>query len=123
MSDDREKIGEWLQDVLDRLDFYTSIVDRFESELVDVNKHELTVCLHVNHDLIAKIIYVKTRNKSIVLVEHSLGSSTIMINYYAAVQFYDVEEARFTYEREVESSELEEVLLDIEETYRQHIVE
>lgn len=123
MSDDREKIGEWLQDVLDRLDFYTLIVDRFESKLVDVNKHELHVCLHINNDLIAKIIYVKTRNKIIVFVEHSLGSSTIAINDYAAVQFYDVEEARFTYEREVESSELEEVLRDIEETYRHHIVE
>lgn len=122
MSDDREKIENWMRDVLDRLDFYTSIVDRFESKLVDVNKHELTVCLHVNHDLIAKIIYVKTRNKIIVFVEHSLGSSTIAINDYAAVRLYDVEEARFTYEREVESSELEEVLQDIEETYRQHIV-
>lgn len=123
MSDDREKIGEWLQDVLDRLDFYTFIVDRFESKLVDVNKHELHVRLHIRDDLIAKIIYVKTRNKIIVFVEHSLGSSTIAINDYSAVQFYDVEEARFTYEREVESSELEEVLRDIEETYRQHIVE
>ena len=123
MSDDREKIGEWLQDVLDRLDFYTSIVDRFESKLVDVNEHELTVCLHVDHDLIAKIIYVKTRNKIIVFVEHSLGSSTIVINDYAAVRLYDVEEASFTYEREVESSELEEVLKDIEETYRQHIAD
>ena len=123
MSDDREKIGEWLQDVLDRLDFYTSIVDRFESKLVDVNQHELTASLRVNEDLIAKIIYVKTRNKIIVFVEHSLGSSTIAINDYAAVRLYDVEEARFTYEREVESSELEEVLKDIEETYRLHIVE
>ncbi len=79
--------------------------------------------LHIRDDLIAKIIYVKTRNKIIVFVEHSLGSSTIAINDYSAVQFYDVEEARFTYEREVESSELEEVLRDIEETYRQHIVE
>ena len=123
MSDDREKLGEWLQDVLDRLDFYTSIVDRFESKLVDVNNHELTVRLHVNQDLIAKIIYVQTRNKIIVFVEHSLRSSTIAINDYAAVRLYDVEEARFTYEREVESSELEEVLKDIEETYRLHIVE
>lgn len=123
MSDDREKLGEWLQDVLDRLDFYTSIVDRFESKLVDVNNHELTVRLHVNQDLIAKIIYVQTRNKIIVFVEHSLRSSTIAINEYAAVRLYDVEEARFTYEREVESSELEEVLKDIEETYRLHIVE
>lgn len=123
MSDDREKIGEWLQDVLDRLDFYTLIVNRFEAKLVDVNKHELHVRLHISDDLIAKIIYVKTRNKIIVFVEHSLGSSTIVINDYSAVQFYDVEEARFTYEREVESSELEEVLRDIEETYRQHIVE
>ena len=123
MSDDREKIGEWLQDVLDRLDFYTSIVDRFESKLVDVNKHELTVRLHVDQDLIAKIIYVKTRNKIIVFVEHLIDSSTILINDYAAVRLYDVEEARFTYEREVESSELEEVLKDIEETYRHHIVE
>ena len=123
MSDDREKIGEWLQDVLDRLDFYTFIADRFESKLVDVNKHELHVRLHIRDDLIAKIIYVKTRNKIIVFVEHSLGSSTVVINDYSAVQFYDVEEARFTYEREVESSELEEVLRDIEETYRQHIVE
>ena len=123
MSDDREKIGEWLQDVLDRLDFYTSIADRFESKLVDMNNLELTVCLHVNHDLIAKIIYVQTRNKIIVSVGHSLGSSTIAINDYTAVQFYDVEEARFTYEREVESSELEEVLRDIEETYRRHVVD
>ena len=123
MSDDREKIGEWLQDVLDRLDFYTFIADRFESKLVDVNKHELNVCLHINTDLIAKIFYVKTRNKIIVFVEHSLGSSTVVINDYSAVQFYDVEEARFTYEREVEFSELEEVLQDIEETYRRHIVE
>lgn len=123
MSDDREKLGEWLQDVLDRLDFYTSIVDRFESKLVDVNNHELTARLHVNQDLIAKIIYVQTRNKIIVFVEHSLRSSTIAINEYAAVRLYDVEEARFTYEREVESSELEEVLKDIEETYRLHIVE
>lgn len=123
MSDDREKLGEWLQDVLDRLDFYTSIVDRFESKLVDLNRHELTVSLKVNQDLIAKIIYVQTRNNIIVFVEHSLGSSTIAINDYAAVRLYDVEEARFTYEREVESSELEEVLKDIEETYRLHIVE
>lgn len=122
-SSDREKIGEWLQDVLDRLDLYSAIADRFESKLVDVNKHELHVRLHIRDDLIAKIIYVKTRNKIIVFVEHSLGSSTIAINDYSAVQFYDVEEARFTYEREVESSELEEVLRDIEETYRQHIVE
>ena len=123
MSDDREKIGEWLQDVLARLDFYTSIVDRFESKLVDVNNHELTVRLHVNQELIAKIIYVQTRNKIIVFVEHSLRSSTIAINDYAAVRLHDVEETRFTYEREVESSELEEVLKDIEETYRLHIVE
>ena len=123
MSDDREKIGEWLQDVLDRLDFYTSIVDRFESKLVDLNQHELHVSLHVNQDLIAKLFYVKTRNKIIVFVKHSLGSSTIVINDYTTVQFYDVEEASFTYEREVESSELEEVLRDIEETYRQHIVD
>lgn len=121
-SSDREKIYEWMKDVLDRLDFYTSIADRFESKLVDMNNHELTVCLHVNHDLIAKLIYVKTRNKIIVFVKHSLGSSTIVINDYTTVQFYDVEEARFTYEREVESSELEEVLRDIEETYHQHIV-
>ena len=122
-SSDREKINEWMKDVLDRLDFYTSIVDRFESKLVDVNNHELTIRLHVNQDLIAKIIYVQTRNKIMVFVEHSLRSSTIAINDYAAVRLYDVEEARFTYEREVESSELEEVLKDIEETYRLHIVE
>lgn len=122
-SDDREKIDEWMKDVLDRLDFYTSIADRFESKLVDMNNLELTVCLHVNHDLIAKLIYVKTRNKIIVFVKHSLGSSTIAINDCTAVRLYDVEEASFTYEREVESSELEEVLLDIEETYHQHIVD
>lgn len=43
MSDDREKIENWMRDVLDRLDFYTSIVDQFESKLVDLNRHELTV--------------------------------------------------------------------------------
>lgn len=123
MSDDREKIKEWMRDVLDRLDFYTSIVDRFESKLVDLNQRELHVSLHVNQDLIAKLFYVKTRNKIIVFVKRSLGSSTIVINDYTTVQFYDVEEASFTYEREVESSELEEVLRDIEETYRQHIVD
>lgn len=122
MSDDREKISAWMKDVLDQLDFYTSIVDRFESKLVDVNNHELTVCLHVNHDLIAKIIYVKTRDKIIVFVDQPIDSSTIMINSYAAVRLYDIEEASFTYEREVESSDLEEVLKDIEETYRKHIV-
>lgn len=122
-SSDREKIDEWINDVLDRLDFYTFIVDRFESKLVDVNKRELNVCLHINNDLIAKIFYVKTRNKIIVFVEHSLGSSTIVINDYSAVQFYEVEEARFTYEREVESSELEEVLRDIEETYHHRIID
>ena len=123
MSDDREKIKEWMRDVLDRLDFYTSIVDRFESKLVDLNQRELHVSLHVNQDLIAKLFYVKTRNKIIVFVKHLLVSSTIVINDYTTVQFYDVEEASFTYEREVESSELEEVLRDIEETYRQHIVD
>ena len=122
MSDDREKINAWMKDVLDQLDFYTSIVDRLESKLVDVNNHELTVCLHVNHDLIAKIIYVKTRGKIIVFVDQPIDSSTIMINSYATVRLYDIEEARFTYEREVESSDLEEVLKDIEETYRKHIV-
>lgn len=121
-SSDREKINEWMKDVLDRLDFYTFIVDRFESKLVDVNKHEIHVCLHINDDLIAKIIYVKTRNKIIVFVERSLGSSTIVINDYVTVQFYSVEEARFTYEREVEFSELEEVFQDIDDSYIDHIV-
>ena len=123
MSDDREKIKEWMRDVLDRLDFYTSIVDRFESKLVDVNKHEISVSLQVNHDLIAKIIYVKTRDKIIVFVDQSIDSSTIVINNYATVRMYDVEEARFIYEREIESSELEEVLQDIDKSYRAHIVE
>ena len=123
MSDDREKIGEWLQDVLDRLDFYTFIADRFESKLVDVNKHELHVRLHIRDDLIAKIIYVKTRNKIIVFVEHSLGSSTIAINDYSAVQFYDVEEVYFTYRRQSELYELEEVLQDIHESYCTYIIE
>lgn len=123
MSDDREKIENWMRDVLDRLDFYTSIVDRFESKLVDVNNHELTVSLKVNQDLTAKVNYFKNSRDIETFVDQIIDSSNIVINDHVKVKLYDAEEVYFTYRRQSELSELEEVLRDIEETYRLHIVD
>lgn len=123
MSDDREKIENWMRDVLDRLDFYTSIVDQFESKLVDLNRHELTVSLKVNQDLTAKVNYFKNSRDIETFVDQIIDSSNIVINDHVKVKLYDAEEVYFTYRRQSELSELEEVLRDIEETYRLHIVD
>lgn len=123
MSDDREKIENWMRDVLDRLDFYTSIVDQFESKLVDLNRHELTVSLKVNQDLTAKVNYFKNSRDIETFVDQIIDSSDIVINDHVKVKLYDAEEVYFTYRRQSELSELEEVLRDIEETYRLHIVD
>ena len=123
MSDDREKIENWMRDVLDRLDFYTSIVDQFESKLVDLNRHELTISLKVNQDLTAKVNYFKNSRDIETFVDQIIDSSNIVINDHVKVKLYDDEEVYFTYRRQSELSELEEVLRDIEETYRLHIVE
>lgn len=122
MSDDREKIENWMRDVLDRLDFYTSIVDQFESKLVDLNRHELTVSLKVNQDLTAKVNYFKNSRDIETFVDQIIDSSNIVINDHVKVKLYDAEEVYFTYRRQSELSELEEVLRDIEETYRRHII-
>lgn len=123
MSDDREKIGEWLQDVLDRLDFYSAIADQFESKLVDLNRHELTVSLKVNQDLTAKVNYFKNSRDIETFVDQIIESSKIVINENVKVKLYDAEEVYFTYQRQSELSELEEVLQDVEETYRRHILD
>ena len=123
MSDDREKIEAWIKDVLDRLDFYTSIADQFESILVDVNKHELNVSLHVNHDLIAKVLYFKASDIVEIIVDQYVDSQILTLNEYSKVKIYDADTVFFMYQRRSELSELEEVLKDVEETYSQYIVD
>ena len=122
MSDDREKIYEWMKDVLDRLDFYSAIAGRFESKLIDLNRHELTISLKVNQDLTAKVNYFKNSRDIETFVDQIIESSNIVINENVEVKLYDAEEVYFTYRRQSELSELEEVLQDIDDSYRQHIV-
>lgn len=122
MSDDREKINVWMKDVLDRLDFYTLIVDRFESKLVDVNKNEMNICLDVNEDLVAEVLYYKDLKVIETFVSRLIDPWKIVINAHVRVKLYDVEEVRFDYQRQSEISELEEVLQDIDKSYREHIV-
>lgn len=123
MSDDREKIETWMKDVLDRLDFYTSIADQFESKLVDVNKHELNVCLHINHDLIAKVLYFKASDIVEIIVDQYVDSQILTLNEYSKVKIYDADTVFFMYQRQSELSELEEVLQDIDKSYRRHILD
>lgn len=123
MSDDREKIEAWIKDVLDRLDFYTSIADQFESKLVDLNKHELNVCLHINHDLIAKVLYFKASDIIEIIVDQYVDSQILTLNEYSKVKIYDANTVFFMYQRQSELSELEEVLQDIDKSYRRHILD
>lgn len=123
MSDDREKIETWMKDVLDRLNFYISIVDRFESKLVDVNKHELNVCLHVNQDLIAKVLYFKASDSVEIFVDQYVDSQILTLNEHSKVKIYGADTVFFMYQRQSELSNLDEVLKDIEKTYHAHIVD
>ena len=122
-SSDREKINEWMKDVLIRLDFYSVIADRFESKLVDLNRHEQTVSLKVNQDLTAKVNYFKNSRDIETFVDQIIESSNIVINENVEVKLYDAEEVYFTYRRQSELSELEEVLQDIHESYCMHIID
>lgn len=122
MSDDREKISAWMKDVLDRLDFYTLIVDRFESKLVDLDQRELNVRLHANEDLTAEVLYYKDLQVIETFVSRLIDPSKIVINDHVRIKLYDVEEVLFDYQRRSGLSELEEVLQDIDKSYREHIV-
>ena len=123
MSDDREKIKEWLQDVLDRLDFYTSIVDRFEAKIADLNQHELTVSLRVNEDLTAKVSCFKDSKAVETIVDQVIEFRTAKLDDHAKIKIYDADTVFFMYQRQSELSDLEEVLKDIEKTYHTHIVD
>ena len=122
MSDDREKIGEWLQDVLDRLEFYTSIADRFESKLVDLNAHELNVSLHVNEDLTADVHYRKNQQLIETIVTQPIDYRAARLNNHSRLKICYADTVYFTYHRCSNLSELEEVLKDIDDSYRHHIV-
>ena len=122
-SSDREKINEWMKDVLDRLNFYSAIADRFESKLIDLNRHELTVSLKVNQDLTAKVNYFKNSRDIETFVDQIIESSKIVINENVTVKLHDAEEVYFTYRRQSELSELEEVLRDINDSYVEYIVD
>lgn len=122
MSDDREKIYEWMKDVLDRLDFYTTIVDRFESKLVDLNEEELNVCLEVNEDLLARLLYFKDSNVVETIVTQPIESRAAKLDDYSSIKIYDADAVYFMHQRQSEISELEEVLREIDDSYRQHIV-
>lgn len=123
MSDDREKISAWMKDVLDRLDFYTLIVDRFESKLVDLNDEELNVSLEVNEDLVAEVLYYKDLKVIETFVSRLIDPSKIVINDHVRIKLYDVEEVYFTYQRQSGLFELEEVLREIDDSYRKYIAE
>lgn len=121
-SSDREKINEWMKDVLDRLDFYTSIVDQFESKIVDLNDHELNVCLHVNEDLTADVHYRKNQQLIETIVTQPIDSRAARLDNHSCLKIYYADTVYFTYHRCSNLSELEEVLKDIDDSYRQHIV-
>lgn len=123
MSDDREKISAWMKDVLDRLDFYTLIVDRFESKLVDVNKNEMNICLDVNEDLTAEVLYYKDLKVIETFVDRIIDSQIVRLDDHTRLKIYDADTVFFMYQRQSEISELEEILRDIEETYRRHILD
>ena len=122
MSDDREKIENWMRDVLDRLDFYTSIANQFESKLVDLNDHELNVCLHVNEDLTADVHYRKNQQLIETIVTQPIDYRAARLNNYSRLKIYYADTVYFTYHRCSNLSELEEVLKDIDDSYRRHIV-
>lgn len=122
MSDDREKIENWMRDVLDRLDFYTSIVDQFESKLVDLNDHELSVCLHVNEDLTSDVHYRKNQQLIETIVTQPIDSRAARLDDHSRLKIYYADTVYFTYHRHSRLEELEEVLKDIDDSYRQHIV-
>ena len=122
MSDDREKINAWMKDVLDRLDFYTLIVDRFESKLVDVNKNEMNICLDVNEDLTAEVLYYKDLKVIETFIDRSIDSQIVRLDDHTRLKIYDADTVFFMYQRQSEISELEEVLQDIDKSYREHIV-
>lgn len=123
MLDDRVHIESWLRDALDRLDFYQMIVDQFESKLVESNRSSLHVSLQVNQDLIARVFYIKNLDIVEIFVDQYVDSHILTLNEYSKVKIYDAEDVRFNYQRQAEISQIDEVFRDIEETYRQCVVD
>lgn len=122
MLDDRVHIKSWLRDVLDRLDFYQKIVDQFESKLVESNRSSLHVSLQVNQDLIARVFYIKNLDVVEIHVDQYVDSQILKLSKHSNVKIYGAEDIRFNYQRQAEISQIDEVLKDIEETYRRHIL-
>ena len=123
MLDDRVHIESWLRDVLDRLDFYQTIVDQFESKLVESNRSSLHVSLQVNRDLIARVFYIKNLDIVEIFVDQYVDSRILTLNEYSKVKIYEAEDVCFNYQRQAEISQIDEVLQDIEKTYRQCVVD
>ena len=123
MLDDRVHIESWLRDVLDRLDFYQTIVDQFESKLVESNRSSLHVSLQVDQDLIARVFYIKNLDVVEIHVDQCIDSQILKLSKHSNVKIYGAEDVRFTYQRQAEISQIDEVLKDIEETYREHIID
>lgn len=123
MSDDREKIETWMKDVLDRLDFYTSIADQFESKLVDLNDEELNVSLEVNEDLTARLLYFKDTGVIETIVTQSIDSRAMKLDKHSRIKIYYADSVYFTYQRLSRLDELHEVLLEIDDSYRKYIAE
>lgn len=110
MLDDRVHIESWLRDVLDRLDFYQTIADQFESKLVELNRSSLHVSLQVNQDLIARVFYIKNLDIVKIFVDQYVDSHILNLNEYSKVKIYDAEDICFNYQRQAEISQIDEVI-------------
>lgn len=121
-SDDRDRIEDWMQSVLKRLDFYKSIADQFGSKFVDLNEHDLIVSLDVNENLTADVIYLD-RYTIEVHVNQDINAETVKFDEDSCVKVVNAEATYFNYHKQIELSDLRDVLDDIDCVYREYIVD
>ena len=81
------------------------------------------VSLQVNRDLIARVFYIKNLDIVEIFVDQYVDSRILTLNEYSKVKIYEAEDVCFNYQRQAEISQIDEVLQDIEKTYRQCVVD